>query len=70
MVPQRSHTRRTLTSIYDPVRDRMVVFGGAMFAAFPKAYAAAFSGFYLALYAWHGRHHVAHITSLRERMGW
>jgi uncharacterized damage-inducible protein DinB len=25
---------------------------------------------YLALYAWHGRHHVAHITSLRERMGW
>jgi uncharacterized damage-inducible protein DinB len=25
---------------------------------------------YLALYAWHGRHHVAHITSLRERMKW
>lgn len=24
----------------------------------------------LALYAWHGRHHVAQITSLRERMGW
>lgn len=24
----------------------------------------------LALYAWHCRHHVAHITSLRERMGW
>jgi hypothetical protein len=24
----------------------------------------------LALYAWHGRHHVAHITALRERMGW
>lgn len=23
-----------------------------------------------ALYAWHGRHHTAHITSLRERMGW
>jgi uncharacterized damage-inducible protein DinB len=22
------------------------------------------------LYAWHGRHHVAHITSLREREGW
>jgi hypothetical protein len=21
-------------------------------------------------YAWHGAHHVAHITSLRERMGW
>jgi hypothetical protein len=24
----------------------------------------------LALYGWHGRHHVAHITSLRTRMGW
>jgi uncharacterized damage-inducible protein DinB len=24
----------------------------------------------LAMYAWHGRHHVAHITSLSERMGW
>ena len=24
----------------------------------------------IALYAWHGRHHVAHITSLRERSGW
>jgi hypothetical protein len=24
----------------------------------------------LALYAWHGRHHVAHIMFLRERMGW
>ena len=25
---------------------------------------------YIALYAWHGKHHVAHITSLRERNGW
>ncbi|MFZ1083309.1 MAG: bacillithiol transferase BstA [Candidatus Kryptoniota bacterium] len=24
----------------------------------------------LQLYAWHGKHHVAHITSLRKRMGW
>ncbi len=24
----------------------------------------------LALYAWHGKHHVAHVTGLRERMGW
>ena len=23
-----------------------------------------------ALYAWHGRHHVAHITALRQRMAW
>jgi uncharacterized damage-inducible protein DinB len=27
-------------------------------------------GQYLAGYAWHSRHHVAHITALRERMGW
>ncbi len=24
----------------------------------------------LSLYAWLGKHHVAHITSLRHRMGW
>jgi hypothetical protein len=24
----------------------------------------------LAMYAWHGRHHVAHITELRKRMNW
>jgi uncharacterized damage-inducible protein DinB len=24
----------------------------------------------LAIYAWHGKHHVSHITSLREREGW
>jgi hypothetical protein len=24
----------------------------------------------VAMYAWHGRHHVAHITSLRRRMSW
>lgn len=24
----------------------------------------------LAMYAWHGRHHTAHITALRQRMGW
>lgn len=24
----------------------------------------------LAMYAWHGAHHTAHITALRERMGW
>lgn len=26
--------------------------------------------FLLAQYAWHGQHHVAHITSLRQRNGW
>jgi DinB superfamily len=24
----------------------------------------------LAMYAWHGKHHTAHITELRKRMGW
>jgi hypothetical protein len=24
----------------------------------------------LPMYAWHGRHHAAHILGLRERMGW
>ena len=24
----------------------------------------------LGMYAWHGRHHVAHITNLRQRKGW
>jgi len=24
----------------------------------------------MALYAWHARHHTAHITGLRERQGW
>ena len=24
----------------------------------------------LALYSWHGRHHVAHVTELRKRMSW
>jgi hypothetical protein len=27
-------------------------------------------GSMLGLYSWHSRHHVAHVTSLRERMGW
>ena len=26
--------------------------------------------FLLGLYAWHGRHHVAHITELRQQKGW
>lgn len=24
----------------------------------------------VAMYSWHGRHHVAHVTALRQRMGW
>ena len=26
--------------------------------------------FLLGMYAWHSKHHVAHVTALRERMGW
>ncbi len=26
--------------------------------------------FFLGLYAWHGKHHIAHITSLREQKNW
>ena len=26
--------------------------------------------FLLGMYAWHGKHHVAHITTLREKRGW
>jgi hypothetical protein len=28
------------------------------------------TGWLLQLYAWHGHHHVAHVTSLRQREGW
>jgi hypothetical protein len=24
----------------------------------------------LAIYSWHSQHHTAHVTSLRQRMGW
>jgi hypothetical protein len=26
--------------------------------------------FLLGMYAWHSRHHTAHITALKQRMGW
>src|SRR6516162_3625439 len=42
--------RRVLMNSIGPIWDGnevwLVVFGGALFAAFPRAYAAAFSGFY------------------------
>src|SRR5881628_1587596 len=46
--------RRLLMNSIGPLWDGnevwLVVFGGALFAAFPRAYAAAFSGFYLAFF--------------------
>jgi cytochrome d ubiquinol oxidase subunit II len=49
---RKDEERRVLMNSIGPIWDGnmvwLVVFGGAIFAAFPKAYAAAFSGFYLA----------------------
>ena len=42
--------------------------------AAPRVFGNVLLGFALteavALYAWHSRHHTAHITELRKRMGW
>ncbi len=62
--------------LLDSLHERWVVLLGSLA---PSDFARSFShpergrvslGTNLALYAWHGKHHVAHITSLRERMGW
>jgi cytochrome d ubiquinol oxidase subunit II len=49
------HDRRLFLNSIGPIWDGnevwLVVFGGALFAAFPEAYATVFSGFYLALMA-------------------
>jgi len=49
------HDRRLFLNSIGPIWDGnevwLVVFGGALFAAFPNAYATIFSGFYLALIA-------------------
>src|SRR5215510_5051098 len=46
------HERRLFLNSIGPIWDGnevwLVVFGGALFAAFPMAYATIFSGFYLA----------------------
>lgn len=44
-------------------------------AQFSRTYVHSESGvrtldYMLALYEWHGPHHIAHITRLKERMGW
>jgi cytochrome d ubiquinol oxidase subunit II len=48
---RKDEERRLVMSSIAPIWDGnmvwLVVFGGALFAAFPRAYAAAFSGFYL-----------------------
>ncbi|TWU32001.1 cytochrome d ubiquinol oxidase subunit II [Novipirellula artificiosorum] len=52
-VAQNDHERRLVMNSIGPLWDGnevwLVTFGGALFAAFPEAYATVFSGFYLAL---------------------
>jgi cytochrome d ubiquinol oxidase subunit II len=52
LVPRSDTERRILLNSIGPLWDGnevwLVTFGGALFAAFPEAYASAFSGFYLA----------------------
>jgi hypothetical protein len=63
-------------SLLDAVHDRWVRILRAMSADdYAREYTHPEMGrnpldFMLALYAWHGPHHVAHVTALRKRMGW
>jgi uncharacterized damage-inducible protein DinB len=63
-------------AILDAVHERWVSF---LESLSPEAFARTYNHSVLgpveldralALYAWHGRHHVAHITGLRARQGW
>jgi uncharacterized damage-inducible protein DinB len=66
----------TSLSLMDPLHQRWVVLLKSLKAEdFKKKFNHPEMGVQtldrsVALYAWHGRHHVAHITSLRERNGW
>ena len=72
----RSTPIETSLSLLDAVHDRWVRVLRAMSANdFARTYTHPALGsnpldFMLALYAWHGPHHVAHITALRSRLGW
>jgi DinB superfamily len=63
-------------ALLDAVQQRAVILLRAMSDAdFERRYVHPDSGAHtlhhlVGLYSWHGRHHVAHITSLRARMGW
>jgi cytochrome bd ubiquinol oxidase subunit II len=72
------HERRIFMNSIGPLWDGnevwLVTFGGALFAAFPHAYATAFSGFYLAfwllLFALIGRAVAMEFRSKLEAPGW
>jgi hypothetical protein len=63
-------------TLLDAVHSRWVALLRAMRPEdFAREYVHPESGrhtldYLVALYAWHGPHHVAHITGLRERSGW
>jgi hypothetical protein len=63
-------------SLLDSMHQRWVALARSLpEAAFARAFfhpelGRVLLGPNLAMYAWHGRHHAAHITGLRERMGW
>lgn len=63
-------------SLLEPLHARWVVFLRSLSDADgARAFVHAVTGpttvdKAMALYAWHGNHHIAHITELRQRMGW
>ena len=67
---------QTSLAMLEALHDRWVRLLGTLDdAAFARAFRHPERGLMrldqnLAMYAWHGRHHVAHITTLRERMRW
>lgn len=66
----------TSLMLLDAVHERMVrVLRSMTDAQFERRYRHPESGehplnYLVGMYAWHGPHHVAHITSLRARMAW
>ena len=76
-LPDTSHTPITISlDLLEALHERWVVLLRSLEPAdFKRKFIHPEMGeldlnLYTASYAWHGRHHVAHITSLRERMGW
>ncbi|MGQ0764044.1 MAG: YfiT family bacillithiol transferase [Gemmatimonadota bacterium] len=63
-------------SMLDSITERFVVILRSLGdTGFARTYRHPETGehdlnYLVAMYAWHGRHHVAHITGLRERMRW
>jgi len=64
-------------ALFESLHARWAIFLSAMEEAdFKRTFRHPASGIVydletaLALYAWHGRHHIAHIQALRQRQGW